>query len=238
VKAPHASTFLTWAFATFAIALSIFVVWLSHEAGRRLREDSRVTWRRTTRTAAVAAAWLAITWALADTGVLAEFDRRPPPFAIFLVAIFALATGVAFGSFGTRLARALPIWAFVATQAFRLPLEWLLHEAATEGVMPIQMSYSGWNFDFVTGATAVPVAWLLARGIGGRPLAVAWYALGSLLLLNILTIAILSTPMFGAFGPDRLNTWVAYPPFVWLPAVMVVSTLTSHLLIWRMLSGA
>ena len=37
------------------------------------------------------------------------------------------------------------------------------------------------------------------------------------------------------FGPERLNTWVAYAPFVWLPAVMVVCALIGHLVIWRKL---
>ena len=59
--------------------------------------------------------------------------------------------------------------------------------------------------------------------------------MGSLLLINILTIAILSTPMVAAFGDDRLNTWVAYPPYVWLPTMMVVCAITGHLVIFRKL---
>ena len=56
---------------------------------------------------------------------------------------------------------------------------------------------------------------------------------GSLLLLNIVVIAIVSTPMVALFGPDLLNTWVMFPPFVWLPAVMVLMAFAGHLLIAR-----
>ena len=53
------------------------------------------------------------------------------------------------------------------------------------------------------------------------------------LLLNILTVAVLSTPRFRYFGDDQLNVWVTYPPFVWLPAVMVVAALAGHLVVFR-----
>ena len=147
----------------------------------------------------------------------------------------APSVAVTWGPLGVRLLRGLPLWALVLAQAFRFPLELVMHEAAIEGVMPVQMSYAGRNFDIVTGITALPVALLLALGFGGRRLAIAWNLLGSVLLLNIVSVAFLSTPTFALFGPERLNTWVAYAPFVWLPAVMVACALIGHLVIWRRL---
>jgi len=41
--------------------------------------------------------------------------------------------------------------------------------------------------------------------------------------------------MVGAFGPDRLNTWIADPPYIWLPGVLVPAALFGHLLTWRKL---
>jgi hypothetical protein len=45
-------------------------------------------------------------------------------------------------------------------------------------------------------------------------------------------------PRFAAFGPDRLNVFIAYSPFVWLPAVLVLAALTGHLVIFGALSGS
>ena len=148
-------------------------------------------------------------------------------------AMFVLGLLMAFTPLGTRLVDGVPLAALVAAQAFRFPLELLMHHAHSEGVMPYQMSYSGWNFDIITGLTALPVAWALHRGLGGRRLALVWNALGSLLLLNIVVIAVVSTPIVGLFGPDLLNTWVMFPPFVWLPAVMVLMAFAGHLVIAR-----
>jgi hypothetical protein len=35
-----------------------------------------------------------------------------------------------------------------------------------------------------------------------------------------------------------LNTFVADPPFVWLPAVLVTAALMGHILVWRKLTAA
>jgi hypothetical protein len=94
------------------------------------------------------------------------------------------------------------------------------------------MTYTGRNFDIVTGATAILVAWALASR-GSRRLVIAWNVMGLALLVNVLTIAVLSTPVFRYFGDDRLNVFVTYPPYVWLPAVMVLAALAGHLLIFR-----
>ncbi len=128
---------------------------------------------------------------------------------MLMAVVGVLAVLLAATRFGRRLARAVPLWALVAVQAFRLPLELAMHAMAERGVMPEQMSYTGRNFDILTGVTALVVAPLVARGVGGRKLVAAWNVLGLGLLLNVVVVAVRSTPMFRAFGDDALNTWVA-----------------------------
>jgi len=66
-----------------------------------------------------------------------------------------------------------------------------------------------------------------------------WNLLGIAALANIARIALLSSPLVGYYGPDQLNTWVAYVPFVWLPAVLVVGAIAGHgIVLRRLLSEA
>lgn len=204
-------------------------------ASRKLGEPDAVRRRAVLLTMAGSAMWMASTWWAAGSGVLRQWDATPPPLVILVVAIVMLAGAIAFTGYGARLVRGLPLWTLVAVQAFRLPLELAMHVQYERGVMPEQMSYSGRNFDIVTGATAIVVAWLVATGRAGRGLVAAWNVIGFALLLNIVVVAILSTPLFRYFGDDRLNVWVTCPPFVWLPAVMVLAALSGHLLIFRAL---
>jgi hypothetical protein len=186
-------------------------------------------------TAAVIAAWMVATWLAADLGVLRRWEATPPPFMLLVLGIVLLALWIAFGPYGLRLARGVPLWTLVAVQAFRLPLELALHAMYARGVMPVQMSYEGRNYDILTGITALIVAAIVKFGGKGRVLAAVWNVFGLALLVNIVSIALLSIPRFAYFGPDRLNEWVADPPYVWLPAVMVLAALAGHLLIFRAL---
>jgi hypothetical protein len=187
------------------------------------------------RLTAAVIAWLSLTALLAASGVLRRFDATPPPFAILALAIIVVGVAGACSPLGTLLVRGLPLWFLVGFQVFRLPLELVMHRAWLEGVMPVQMSYSGQNYDIVTGITAGLLGlWLRLRPVP-RGLVAAWNLLGFVLLVNIVTIAVVSTPLFAWFGAERLNVFVTYPPFVWLPAVLVAAALTGHILVWRRL---
>jgi hypothetical protein len=202
----------------------------SGEPGWRVR-------RATIATVACALIWMAVTAAVAESGILREWTRTPPPFAFFAASIFVVGGAIAAGPVGGRLARHSPLWALVAVQAFRLPLELAMHRMYERGIMPVQMSYSGFNVDIVTGLTALVVAPLVAKRRAGRGLVLAWNVLGLALLVNVVTIAILSTPRLRYFGNQQLNVWITYQPFVWLPAVMVLAALAGHLVIFRALAA-
>jgi hypothetical protein len=180
-------------------------------------------------------AWMALTGALAASGVLARFELRPPPIAFLFAATLLLGVWLGLSRVGGRMAEGLPLHVLVLAQGFRLPLELVMHAAANEGTMPHVMSYDGYNFDIVTGASALLVGALLQRG-APRTLAYAWNALGVVLLVVVVSVALLSSPSVRAFGDDEINSWVAYVPFVWLPSVLVAAAIAGHILVWRRLA--
>ncbi len=187
----------------------------------------------------VAAAWLGLTGVLAESGVLLRMDARPPPLLLVLVASMGMGAAIGFSRLGVALAREVPLVALVALQSFRLPLELVMHEAAKEGTMPVQMSFTGYNFDIVTGAGAVLVAVLLATGRAPLWIVGLWNTMGAALLLIVMTIGVASTPLIHAFGTDpaHVNTFVGQFPFVWLPAVLVATALAGHIVIARRLKS-
>ncbi len=232
----HASGLVVAGYVVLPLLVAVGFVAACEWAGRRRGDAASVRTRRAAGVGAATAAWLAISWALAASGVLQRFDRTPPPFVIFALAIVVIGVVVAGSRLGTLLIDGLPLWALVGSQVFRFPLELLMRRTYLEGVMPVQMSFEGRNFDVVTGITAGVLGLWLACGRVPRWIVHAWNVLGFALLVNIVTIAVVSTPRFRWFGDDRLNTFVTYPPFVWLPAVLVMAALIGHLLVWRKLS--
>jgi hypothetical protein len=222
-------------FVILPVLLACLLVWGTAAAWRRSGAPIDAVRRAVALSSVGAAAWMAVTWVTAASGILREWERTPPPFAFLVFSIIALGFAIAFSGLGARLATALPLWVLVLVQGFRLPLELAMHGMYTRGIMPVQMTYTGLNFDIVTGALAIVVGILGAMGIAGRGTIAAWNVLGLALLINVVTVAILGTPRFHYFGSDHLNVWVTYPPFVWLPAVMVLAALAGHLVIFRAL---
>jgi hypothetical protein len=213
--------------------LALLTVGTFH-AERRLGSDVPLARRRALLSAGGMGAWMALTGAIASTGVLGRFDVRPPPMTGVFVGTLVLAAVFALSRFGKRLALGLPVGALVAFQAFRLPLELVMHRAAADGLMPSVMSFNGYNFDIVTGVAAALVgSWLLV-GRPPRVVLVAFNVLGSVLLLVVSSVAVLALPIFAAFGPEQLNVWVTRFPYVWM-AVMVGSALIGHVLLARRL---
>ena len=223
-------------FVAIATVLIIVTVWAAGAASRACGDSPATAGRRQRRVAMVALAWVAAVTTLAWTGVLAQWSMRPPPMILLFVAIVAGGWWIARSELGDRLARGLPLALLVGVQSFRMPLELVMHRAYTEGVMPEQMSYSGSNFDIVTGATALLLAAAIWRFAAvPRVVVLAWNLLGLALLVNILVIAMRSTPMFEAYGPDHVNTFVTRAPYVLLPTVMVLAAWAGHLVVLRAL---
>jgi len=178
--------------------------------------------------------WLAVPAVLASRGVLGRYSPLPAP-GLVLIGLITLGTVVlALSSFGSRLAEAIPLASLVGYQAFRVPLEWLLHKLYVEGVVPVQMTYAGRNFDVITGVFAAALLLWLRAGRRTVWLVAAWNIIGLGLLANIVTISVLSTPVpFRYFTNDPANLLPSTFPYVWLPTFLVQAALFGHLLVFR-----
>ena len=180
------------------------------------------------------ALWMVLAGTLAAAGVLRQFHAAPPPIVIFLIAGFVGTVALSRSSWARRLI-ALPLGTLIGFHAFRIAVEILIHQSSLLGLAPPQMSWSGYNFDVITGVTALLLA-PFARS-APRSVVLAWNWMGLTLLGIVVTIAAVSFPTrFQLMRPD--NAWVASFPYVWLPAILVTGALLGHLVIFRALSSA
>jgi hypothetical protein len=231
----NASSLLVWSFVALAVVIAGVFVAAVYASGVRNGLSSQRARRDAMVAAFATVAWLAVTFALGASGRL-SFTSRPPTAGVVIAVAVVLALAVATSRLGFRLASGLPLAALVGAQAFRLPLELLLHRAYIDGLMPVQMSYSGLNFDILSGLSAIVVAVLLVRRPTSLGAARIWNVGGALLLVNILTVAVLSTPTpLRVFHNEPANEWVAHAPWVWLPSVFVVAAIIGHVIVFRRL---
>ena len=178
---------------------------------------------------------LAVSAGLAEGGVVRRLAESRA-IMLFLWAWLGLAVGVAFSRVGERVVGAVPVAALVVFQAFRLPLELVLHRFYDEGVIPVQMTYSGANFDIVTGVLAVVCGLLVWRGVAVRMVVWAFNFVGLGLLGAVVRIAVLSAPTpLRVYMNDPPVQLIFHAPFTWILSVCVVGALLGHLLVFRWL---
>jgi len=174
--------------------------------------------------------------ALARAGVLDRYSPLPAPALVMVGVVTIFTVAIAFSSIGGRIVAAVPLVWLIGYQAFRIPVEWVLHRLYLEDVVPVQMTYAGRNFDIVTGLTAVALALFLRSGRRATALVLIWNLLGLALLANIVTIAVLSTPApFRYFTDTPPHVLPSTFPFVWLPTFLVQAALFGHILVSRTL---
>ncbi len=153
-------------------------------------------------------------------------------FPFVLAPALALSVAVGLSSLGRRLAETTPLWALVAFQGFRLPLELVLHSWGEQGTIPLTMTWSGQNLDVVSGVVALALSPLVPRAPGAARLA---NIVGFALLLNVMRVAGLSLP--GPFGwgqtPPLLIGW--HLPYALIVPVAVGGALIGHLVLMRAL---
>jgi hypothetical protein len=124
----------------------------------------------------------------------------------------------------------------VRLQSFRFFVEILLWMLFAVGLVPVQMTFEGYNFDILSGISAVVIALLTARGKISRTGLIIWNVVCLLLLINIVTIAILSTPSpVRVFMNEPVNRIVTYFPVSLLPGFLVPLAYMLHFFSLRQL---
>jgi hypothetical protein len=165
------------------------------------------------------------------SGIMADFSKFPlnfmPVIAVPLITTIALLFSRSLG----EIVRHIPPQQLIRLQSFRVLVELLLWALFAKNLLPEQMTFEGRNFDIVSGLTAPLIAWLVATNRISRPVLIAWNILCLALLINIVTVAILSTPSpWRIFMNEPSNTIVTYFPVSLLPGFLVPLAYILHVL--------
>jgi hypothetical protein len=180
--------------------------------------------------------WLALQTALGLCGFYLKTDGIPPRFALLLLPPAALIILLFLLPSGRRFIDQFDLRLLTLLHVVRIPVEIVLLLLALHGAVPLLMTFEGRNFDILSGISALLLVLFAFKGKPNRTLLIVWNLACLGLLVNIVTIAILSAPFeFQRFAFDRPNIGLAYFPFVWLPCCVVPLVLFSHLAALRKL---
>lgn len=166
--------------------------------------------------------WMVIVSAVSIAGIMGNFSIFPFNFAPFLLLPLI---AILLFTFSRTLKEVLPHIhpvRIIRLQAFRVFVEILLWFLFLDNLLPIQMTFEGRNFDVLSGLTAPVIAFLSFRNKISKQAIIVWNLVCLGLLINIVSIAILSMPTpFRYFMNEPANTIVAEFPISWLPTFLV-----------------
>jgi hypothetical protein len=175
--------------------------------------------------------WIIFLSVFASMGVFAQFDQFPPRlpmvlFAASLTIVFLITRPVT-----KKLAMAVPLHWPLILQGFRVPLEFILWSLFINDALPEQMTFSGYNYDIISGILGLMLGVGLLKGwVQSKAIVLIYNIIGLILLATIIIIALLSIPTpFRYFMNEPSNVIVAFVPYVWLPGVYVLTAFFLHL---------
>ncbi len=177
--------------------------------------------------------WAAMVSALSLSGFSGNFKNFPFN-AMPLVGVPLITTIILlFTSEMKTLLSYLSLRALTQLQVFRVFVEVLLWLLFIQNLLPEQMTFEGRNWDILSGITALLAGRFL---LTSKHWMIVWNILGLGLLINIVTIAILSMPTpIRVFNNEPANTIVTQFPFVFLPTFLVPLAYILHLMSLRKL---
>jgi len=175
--------------------------------------------------------WIALISFLGINDFYKEFQSTPPNF-IFLIGpplIFAIV--FPFTNAGKKFIHGLSLSRLTILHVLRIPVEITLYYTASVKLIPMLMTFEGYNFDIISGISAPVIYYLVfVSQKSNYRLLLVWNFVCLGLLLNILTIALLSAPtVFQQLAFELPNIGVAYFPLVWLPGIIVPIVFFSHI---------
>lgn len=158
-------------------------------------------------------------------------DQMPPLFPIIgFMPPFVLMIILFNTKSGKRFIDSLPLKSLVLISVVRIPVEFVLFWLAIEETLPFLLTFEGRNFDIIAGITApLMIFFGFSHGLLKRKILLGWNVISTLLLLNIVVMALLSFPTeFQQISFDRANEGILYFPFFWLPSFIVPVVFFSH----------
>ena len=182
-------------------------------------------------------AWIVVQSAIALSGFYTITNTLPPRFILsigppllFIVVLFLTSRGCTFLD-------SLDKSMLTLLHTVRIPVEIVLLWLSIHKTVPEVMTFEGRNLDILSGVSALVIYLLMFKlRKYNRTVLLTWNFICLGLLINIVVIAILSSPfVFQRMAFDQPNVALMYFPFILLPAIVVPLVLLSHLVSIRQL---
>lgn len=181
--------------------------------------------------------WLLLQTCISLTGFYKITNSIPPRFVLLVLPPVLVIIVLFTTKKGNAFINHLDTGWLTLLHVVRIPVELVLFSLAICKLVPVIMTFEGHNPDIISGITAAIIYYYgFVKRKMNRSILIIWNFICLGLLINIVTIAILSAPFaFQRLAFAQPNIAILSFPFVWLPGCIVPLVLFSHLVMLKKL---
>lgn len=172
--------------------------------------------------------WVSYVIAMTFTGILDNL-AMPPKAPIFIIIpafiiAFISSTRKGFQSVLDNTPKHVPI----LIQSFRIIVELLIYGAFIDGFFPERVTFEGLNYDILMGIIALPLGFLVLKGIAKRTAMLVFNIIG-LMVLGLTGYAFVTSFYFSDFVSASGEIALVQAPFILLPGVLLPFAIFYHI---------
>ncbi len=181
----------------------------------------------------VLSAWLGIQFLVLDSGFYLN-DSLPPRLPLFMILPLFLFTGIfLYLKRNSEVLHSIPIHIPIAYQSFRTVIELLFWFTFAAGILPIQVTFEGANYDVLLGISAIFVAIYAYRKTASKKFLILWNVIG-IFVVGWAAFTFITSFYFPSIWDVSesifLNGGFLKFPFVLLPLFFMPSAVFMHVL--------
>ncbi len=216
-------------FLLFVVLLSI-LLWMVNLSMKKLGRSPKNRQRAMGIILATLFGWLAIQFAIDQTGFYLS-SALPPRIPLLMILPVFLFTGIfLFWKRNSEVLHAIPIYIPIAYQSFRAVIEVLFYFTFLQGILPIQVTFEGANYDVLLGISAIVMGFYAYRSSASKKILIAWnfLGIGVILFAAFTFVTSLYFPEF--WGTGGFSDRFIHFPFLLLPSFFMPSAIFMHVL--------
>lgn len=173
--------------------------------------------------------WVGILSAIVASGVIKNHFIPLAP--LLFVTIIVSAIGLGISRVGSKFA-SISIWQLILFQSFRLPLEIVLHLWSETETVPISMTWTGQNFDIISGMMALGA---ILPNFNNKVYAWSFNIVGIGLLINVIRIVARSLPLPFNSSMEQPVLLISSLPYGMIGYVCVWAAIFGHVVLTKAL---
>ncbi|HMQ48938.1 MAG TPA: hypothetical protein PKA00_15815 [Saprospiraceae bacterium] len=220
--------FSYFALSTFILLLLLFG---NYKLVNLARNSGTGKTYKTPNIAGIIVLWLLYLSALSFSGLLKDYSL-PPRFPLLVFLPFAFWTTLFYiRNKNNPIFERLPLQWTTFFQSFRIAVELLLLFTYYKGIIPVEATFEGYNFDILMGISAVLIGFVFANKVARyKRLLVFWNGIGILMVLIVAFIVGTSVYKSELWGYDRPTVSTAFfsLPYLLIPGFLAPAAIFVH----------